>query len=207
MPVAFIGREAGGRWKAPRQLTTEGGQDARWSPDGGKLRTCGTGACWVIAPSGSAPRLLVDSRDPAVRPVPLLAQWSPEGRTVYYKALDGEAARASGRSRPAAASPDFSCGSTPPRGHPRALNSRWMASSSTSRSPSARATSGGWPSTAHPSGRSSATGPRRVDPSERSPNATTPDPSRLERSGRAAFGGSERSPRTRARADAPDRRA
>ena len=90
MPVAFIGREAGGRWKAPRQLTTEGGQDARWSPDGGKLRTCGTGACWVIAPSGSAPRLLVDSRDPAVRPVPLLAQWSPEGRTLYYKALDGQ---------------------------------------------------------------------------------------------------------------------
>jgi len=37
MPVAFIGREAGGRWKAPRQLTTEGGQDARWSPDGGEI--------------------------------------------------------------------------------------------------------------------------------------------------------------------------
>ena len=85
-----VEREAGGRWKAPRQLTTEGGQDARWSPDGGEIVYLRNGGLWVIAPEGSAPRLLVDSRDPAVRPVPLLAQWSPDGRTVYYKALDGE---------------------------------------------------------------------------------------------------------------------
>jgi Tol biopolymer transport system component/DNA-binding SARP family transcriptional activator len=85
-----VEREAGGRWNAPRQLTTEGGQDARWSPDGGEIAYLRNGGLWVIAPDGSAPRLLVDSRDPAVRPVPLLAQWSPEGRTVYYKALDGE---------------------------------------------------------------------------------------------------------------------
>jgi Tol biopolymer transport system component/DNA-binding SARP family transcriptional activator len=85
-----VERVAGGRWKAPRQLTTEGGQDARWSPDGGEIVYLRNGGLWVIAPDGSAPRLLVDSRDPAVRPVPLLAQWSPDGRTLYYKALDGE---------------------------------------------------------------------------------------------------------------------
>ncbi len=85
-----VEREAGGRWKAPRQLTTEGGQDARWSPDGREIVYLRNGGLWVIAPNGGAPRLLVDSRDPAVRPVPLLAQWSPEGRTVYYKALDGQ---------------------------------------------------------------------------------------------------------------------
>jgi Tol biopolymer transport system component/DNA-binding SARP family transcriptional activator len=85
-----VEREAGGRWKAPRQLTTEGGQDARWSPTGGEIVYLRNGGLWVIAPDSGAPRLLVDSRDPAVRPVPLLAQWSPEGRTVYYKALDGE---------------------------------------------------------------------------------------------------------------------
>ena len=44
----------------------------------------------MIEPDGGAPRLLVDSRDSGLHPVPLLAQWSPEGRTVYYKALDGE---------------------------------------------------------------------------------------------------------------------
>ena len=32
-----VEREVGGRWKAPRQLTTEGGQDARWSPDGQQI--------------------------------------------------------------------------------------------------------------------------------------------------------------------------
>ena len=85
-----VEREAGGRWGSPRQLTTEGGQDASWSPDGGEIVYQRNGGLWVIAPDGGAPRLLVDSRDPAVRPVPLLARWSPDGRTVYYKALDGE---------------------------------------------------------------------------------------------------------------------
>ena len=74
-----VEREAGGRWKAPRQLTTEGGQDARWSPDGGEIAYLRNGGLWVIEPDGGAPRLLVDSRDPAVRPVPLLAQWSARG--------------------------------------------------------------------------------------------------------------------------------
>jgi Tol biopolymer transport system component len=45
---------------------------------------------WLISPSGAAPRLLVDTRDPAVAPAPLLAQWSPDGRTIYFKALDAE---------------------------------------------------------------------------------------------------------------------
>ena len=85
-----VERAAGGRWNPPRQLTTEGGQEARWSPDGREIVYLRNGGLWVIAPDGSAPRLLVDSRDPAVRPVPLLAQWSPDGRAVYYKALDGE---------------------------------------------------------------------------------------------------------------------
>jgi TolB protein len=85
-----VEREAGARWSAPRQLTTEGGQEARWSPGGGEIVYLRNGGLWVIAPNGGAPRLLVDSRDPALRPVPLLAQWSPDGRMLYYKALDGE---------------------------------------------------------------------------------------------------------------------
>ena len=34
------------------------------------------------------PRCWSTSRDPAVAPAPLLAQWAPDGRTIYYKALD-----------------------------------------------------------------------------------------------------------------------
>jgi len=30
-------RDTAGRWSPPRQLTTDGGQDARWSPDGGSI--------------------------------------------------------------------------------------------------------------------------------------------------------------------------
>ena len=84
----YIVERAVGRWSSPRQLTTGGGQDARWSPDGRAIAYVRNGGLWLIAPDGGAPRLLVGSRDPAVRPVPLLGQWAPDGRTLYYKALD-----------------------------------------------------------------------------------------------------------------------
>jgi Tol biopolymer transport system component len=85
-----VARDAGGRWGAPRQLTTEGGQDARWSPDGRAIVYLREPSLWVIAPDGGPPRRLTGTEDPAVAPVPLLAQWAPDGRTIYYKALDGE---------------------------------------------------------------------------------------------------------------------
>lgn len=85
-----VERETESRWRAPRQLTTEGGQDARWSPDGRMIAYVRNRGVWVIAPDGGAPRLVVDSPDPAVRPVPLLAHWGSDGRTLYYKALDAE---------------------------------------------------------------------------------------------------------------------
>ncbi len=86
----IVERAAAGGWNTPRQLTTDGGQDARWSPDGRAIAYVRNGGLWAIAPDGGAPRLLVDSRDPAIRPVPLLGQWAPDGRTLYYKALDAE---------------------------------------------------------------------------------------------------------------------
>ena len=86
----IVERDAAGRWGASRQLTTEGGQEARWSPDGGAIVYLRNTGLWVIPPGGGAPRLLVDTSDPAVRPAPLLAQWAPDGRTIYYKALDAE---------------------------------------------------------------------------------------------------------------------
>lgn len=85
-----VEREAGDRWSGPRQLTTDGGQDARWSPNGRAIVYLRNRGLWLIAPEGGTPRLLVESRDPASRPVPLLAQWAADGRTLYYKALDAE---------------------------------------------------------------------------------------------------------------------
>jgi Tol biopolymer transport system component len=83
-----VERDTAGHWAAPRQLTTDGGQDARWSPDGGSIVYVRNTGLWIIAPDGGAPRLLVDAGDSGARPEPLLAQWAPDGRTVYYKALD-----------------------------------------------------------------------------------------------------------------------
>jgi Tol biopolymer transport system component/DNA-binding SARP family transcriptional activator len=85
-----VDRNAGGDWAPPRQVTKEGGQDARWSPDGRAIVYVRNTGLWVIPPDGGEPRLLVDTSNPAVQPAPLLAQWAPDGRTIYYKALDAE---------------------------------------------------------------------------------------------------------------------
>ncbi len=85
-----VDRNARGDWAPPRQLTKEGGQDARWSPDGRAIVYVRNTGLWVIPPDGGEPRLLVDTSNPSVRPAPLLAQWAPDGQTIYYKALDAE---------------------------------------------------------------------------------------------------------------------
>lgn len=85
-----VERDATGRWSPPRQLTTEGGQEARWSPDGGAIVYVRKDGLWVIAPGGGAPRRLIGTGDRAAPQTPLLAQWAPDGRTIYFKALDGE---------------------------------------------------------------------------------------------------------------------
>jgi Tol biopolymer transport system component len=83
-----VGRDTAGRWGAARQLTTEGGQDARWSPDGRAIVYLRNGGLWVISPGGGPTRLVVAGDSGS--PMPLLAQWSPDGRILYYKALDAE---------------------------------------------------------------------------------------------------------------------
>jgi Tol biopolymer transport system component len=83
-----VERDTAGRWGSTRQLTTAGGQDARWSPDGGSILYLRNSRLWLIGSGGGAPRLLVDVGDSAGKPAPLLAQWGPDGHTIYYKALD-----------------------------------------------------------------------------------------------------------------------
>jgi Tol biopolymer transport system component/DNA-binding SARP family transcriptional activator len=85
-----VERDAAGRWRPPRQLTNQGGQEARWSPDGRSIVYVRNAGLWLIQPGGGAPRLLVDTGNGAVRSAPLLAQWAPDGRTIYFKALDAD---------------------------------------------------------------------------------------------------------------------
>jgi Tol biopolymer transport system component len=44
---------------------------------------------WLIAPDGGAERQLVDARGIGL-PAPELALWSPDSRTIFYKAFDEE---------------------------------------------------------------------------------------------------------------------
>ena len=85
-----VERDAAGRWRPPRQLTTQGGQEARWSPDGRSIVYVRNAGLWLIQPGGGAPRLLIDAGNGAVRSALLLAQWAPDGRTIYFKALDAD---------------------------------------------------------------------------------------------------------------------
>ncbi|WP_412067545.1 protein kinase domain-containing protein [Rubrivirga sp. IMCC43871] len=77
-------------WGAPRQLTFDGGDQARWSPRGDLIAYIAGLSLRVIEPRGGAPRVLVQTADAAVLPRPRFPEWSEDGRTVYYKAFDAE---------------------------------------------------------------------------------------------------------------------
>lgn len=79
-----IARGSGSEWSAPEQLTLTGGYHSRWSPDGGLIAYFLADGLAVISPDGGDPRILVETRDRAGRPVPRFPAWSPDSRTVYY---------------------------------------------------------------------------------------------------------------------------
>jgi Tol biopolymer transport system component len=82
-----IARQRASSWGPARQLTSDGGWAGRWAPDGHAIVYCRPDGLWLIAPEGGSPRQLVRV-DSAAAPAPELAQWSPDGRTIYYKAFD-----------------------------------------------------------------------------------------------------------------------
>jgi serine/threonine-protein kinase len=77
----------GGPWGAPRRLTTHGGSDPQWSPDGRYIAYIQDGV-WVMSPSGGEDRLLVRGRTGDVGIMPLMPYWSADSRTIYYKGYD-----------------------------------------------------------------------------------------------------------------------
>jgi Tol biopolymer transport system component/tRNA A-37 threonylcarbamoyl transferase component Bud32 len=77
-------------WRAPKQLTFDGGRYPRWSLDGSLIAYVFGRSLRVISPEGGDPQILVSSHDPATIPIPVFPEWSDDGRSIYYKALNGE---------------------------------------------------------------------------------------------------------------------
>jgi TolB protein len=83
----LVSRRDNTSWNAARQLTSAGGWAGRWAPDDHAIVYCRPDGLWLIAPHGGNPRQLVNLGSPP-GPSPELAQWSPDGQTIYYKAFD-----------------------------------------------------------------------------------------------------------------------
>jgi Tol biopolymer transport system component/DNA-binding SARP family transcriptional activator len=78
----------GSSWGAARQLTSKGGWAGRWAPDGHAIAYCRQDGVWLIGPDGGSPTQLVTIEGSTGQAAPELAQWSPDSRTIYYKAFD-----------------------------------------------------------------------------------------------------------------------
>jgi Tol biopolymer transport system component len=78
--------QRGAPWGTPRQLTTHGSSDPKWSPDGSLIAFTAGGTLRVIAPDGTGERVVVPSAPD--RPEPAYPVWSKDGRSIYYKAYD-----------------------------------------------------------------------------------------------------------------------
>jgi TolB protein len=86
----LVERDVGGRWGTARQLTRDGGQEARWSPDGSAIVYVNGSGLWIITPDGGSARRLIDSKATPGGATPLLAEWAPDGGRIYFKALDAD---------------------------------------------------------------------------------------------------------------------
>jgi Tol biopolymer transport system component/DNA-binding SARP family transcriptional activator len=83
----LVSRLSNSSWSPARQLTSAGGWAGRWSPDGRGIVYCRADGLWLLIPPGGTPRQLLNV-DPTAEPAPELAQWGPDGKTLYYKAFD-----------------------------------------------------------------------------------------------------------------------
>jgi len=79
----------GAAWSAPRLLTNDVTSDPKWSPLGDLIAFCASGQLRVIAPDGTGERVVVEPRG-ADDLQPEYPIWSPDGKTIYYKAYDRE---------------------------------------------------------------------------------------------------------------------
>ena len=84
--IFVVSRDAVGEdWSAPRQLTHDGGDSPRWSPEGSQIAHATPNGIGVVSLDGDA-RLLLDSLaglNNIENPV-----WSQDGRSIYFIAAD-----------------------------------------------------------------------------------------------------------------------
>ncbi len=86
-----IVRGADRQWSALTQLTTEGGQSGRWSPDGREIAYLApqdSNAVRVMPVGGGAARTLLRGSGAPERPFPATIEWSRDGRRLIYRAVD-----------------------------------------------------------------------------------------------------------------------
>ena len=76
-------------WAAERQLTSDIGIDPKWSHDGKQIAFTRRSEVWLISPDGGKERPLV-TRLTAGGVLVQYAIWSPDDKTIYFKASDDE---------------------------------------------------------------------------------------------------------------------
>jgi TolB protein len=77
----------------PRQLTFDGGSQARWSPDGRFIAYLHEGPpthLRIVSADGGDPVTLINNQDPAITARPEELRWSADSREIYYKAYDAD---------------------------------------------------------------------------------------------------------------------
>ena len=84
-----ISKDQSGRWGSPRRIWNHPNLGP-WSPDGRTLVSAWTDGIWLIPAAGGAPRRVTQLPETISGPEPPTADWSRDGRTIYFKASDGE---------------------------------------------------------------------------------------------------------------------
>ena len=85
--VYLIERASGGGWSAPRRLTS--GSAPRWSPDAQAILYVQPNGIWVTTRAGGPGHQVLEV-DPSAQPRLGNAEWSGDGRTIFFKRYDGE---------------------------------------------------------------------------------------------------------------------
>jgi hypothetical protein len=87
--IWMLSRSADGGWGEARQLTSDGGEDPRWSRDGRLISYINDNSVWTIPRDGGDAQLVVRGVDDGDATLAVAAEWSVDGRTIYYRADDG----------------------------------------------------------------------------------------------------------------------
>jgi Tol biopolymer transport system component len=95
-----ISKDKSDQWGALRKVWNHPNR-GRWSLDGGTLVSAWTDGIWLIPTAGGAPRRAYQLPDTISGSEPAYADWSRDGRTIYFKTADREG-RASFWALPAA---------------------------------------------------------------------------------------------------------